>query len=89
MNHEDYKVLAKVRFERAKELVHEAELLIEDNAYKSANNRAYYAIEKQSTVYLHYQMSQSKRTKDAFFSSTNYMLNPSLLLLIEKTLNPP
>lgn len=35
MNHEDYKVLAKVRFERAKELVHEAELLIEDNAYKS------------------------------------------------------
>ena len=46
MNHEDYKVLAKVRFDRAKELVHEAELLIEDNAYKSANNRAYYAIEK-------------------------------------------
>jgi uncharacterized protein (UPF0332 family) len=46
MNHEDYKVLAKVRFERANELVHEAELLIEDNAYKSANNRAYYAIEK-------------------------------------------
>lgn len=28
MNHEDYTILARVRFERAKELVHEAELLM-------------------------------------------------------------
>ena len=38
MNHEDYTILAKVRFERANELVHEAELLIEDNAYTFFEN---------------------------------------------------
>lgn len=38
--------LAKVRLERAWELLTEAEELLEKNAYKSANNRAYYAIEK-------------------------------------------
>lgn len=38
--------LAKVRLERAQELLVEAEELLEKDAYKSANNRAYYAIEK-------------------------------------------
>lgn len=40
------KELARVRLERARELYAEAKGLLEKNAYKSANNRAYYAIEK-------------------------------------------
>lgn len=46
MDREYYRSLSKVRFERAKELLQEAESLLEKGAYKSANNRAYYAIEK-------------------------------------------
>lgn len=46
MDKEYYILLAKVRIERAKELVNEAESLLEKDAYKSANNRAFYAIEK-------------------------------------------
>ena len=46
MDKEYYYSLSKVRFERAKELLQEAKDLLEKEAYKSANNRAYYAIEK-------------------------------------------
>ena len=38
--------LAKVRLERAEELLKEAKRLLEDGSYKSANNRAYYSFEK-------------------------------------------
>ena len=38
--------LAKARLDRAKELINDAEMLLEKESYKSANNRAYYAIEK-------------------------------------------
>lgn len=46
MNQEYYNALATVRLDRAKELVVESEELLEKEAYKSANNRAFYAIEK-------------------------------------------
>lgn len=46
MEQEYYKVLAEVRIERAKELLGESEELLERGSYKSANNRAFYAIEK-------------------------------------------
>lgn len=46
MEQEYYDALAKVRIERAQELLSEAEELLERKAYKSANNRAFYAIEK-------------------------------------------
>ena len=46
MDREYYLVLAKVRLDRAKELVTEARELLEKDAYKSAYNRAFYAIEK-------------------------------------------
>lgn len=39
-------VLAKVRLERAVELLVEAQELLAKESYKSANNRAFYAIEK-------------------------------------------
>lgn len=46
MDHEYYLELARVRMERAKELLAESEELLERESYKSANNRAFYAIEK-------------------------------------------
>lgn len=46
MDKEYYMALAKVRMERAKELIDEAKELLDKEAYKSANNRAFYAIEK-------------------------------------------
>lgn len=46
MDQEYYDALAKVRLDRAKELLTEAEDLLKREAYKSANNRAFYAIEK-------------------------------------------
>lgn len=46
MDQECYEALTKVRLERAKELVIESKELLEKGAYKSANNRAFYAIEK-------------------------------------------
>lgn len=46
MEHEDYRSLAKVRMERAKELLIESKDLLDREAYKWANNRADYSIEK-------------------------------------------
>ena len=46
MDKEYYFVLANVRLERAQELLLEAKDLLEKESYKSANNRAFYAIEK-------------------------------------------
>lgn len=52
MDKEYYDSLVKVRMERAKELLQEAKDLLEKDAYKSANNRAYYAIEKSLNALL-------------------------------------
>lgn len=46
MDREYHMALAKVRIERAKELLDEAEGLLEKSSYKSANNRSFYAMEK-------------------------------------------
>ena len=46
MNKEYFDALAKVRLERAKELLAESKELLDKDAFKSANNRAFYAIEK-------------------------------------------
>lgn len=46
MNEKDYESLAQVRFARAKDLYYEAKELVRMDCYKSANNRAFYAIEK-------------------------------------------
>ncbi len=46
MDREYYLMLAKARMERAKELLIESKDLLNKEAYKSANNRAFYAIEK-------------------------------------------
>ena len=46
MDKETYRVLASVRMERAIGLVDEAKELLQNERYKSANNRAFYAMEK-------------------------------------------
>ena len=46
MNVENMRDLAKVRYERAVELAVEAQNLLDDGHYKSANNRAFYSAEK-------------------------------------------
>ena len=46
MDKETYTSLASARIERARELCEEAESLLKDGKYKSANNRAFYSIEK-------------------------------------------
>lgn len=46
MDNEYYLALAKVRMERAKELLVESKDLLDRESYKSANNKAFYAIEK-------------------------------------------
>ncbi len=46
MDEKDFKALANVRLDRAKELYVEARELVKMDSYKSANNRAFYAIEK-------------------------------------------
>lgn len=46
MDEKDFMALALVRLDRAKELYIEAKELVKMDSYKSANNRAFYAIEK-------------------------------------------
>ncbi len=46
MDERDYESLVSIRLDRAKELYSEAVELVNMNCYKSANNRAFYAIEK-------------------------------------------
>lgn len=46
MDKEQGMILAKLRLDRAKELVTESQELLDKGSYKSANNRAFYAIEK-------------------------------------------
>ncbi|MDD7388976.1 MAG: HEPN domain-containing protein [Lachnospiraceae bacterium] len=46
MDKEYFDILAKVRLERAEELLEESQSLLSAGSFKSANNRAFYAIEK-------------------------------------------
>ena len=46
MDKEQWDALAVIRMERAKELLGESQELLERSSYKSANNRAFCAIEK-------------------------------------------
>ena len=46
MDRETYYALAKARIERAEDLLKEAEDLLSQGRYKSANNWAFYSIEK-------------------------------------------
>lgn len=55
MDRETYEALAQARIDRAKELLDEAQTLLDTGKYKSANNRAFYAIEKSMKALLAYK----------------------------------
>ncbi|MCM1235079.1 MAG: HEPN domain-containing protein [Ruminococcus flavefaciens] len=87
MEDRHYAELANIRLERAQELVLEAEVLLEKEMFKSANNRAYYAIEKALSALLALHKIETKthsgvlkmfnlefiRNGDGFFNSEDYM----------------
>lgn len=83
-----YAELASIRLERADELVSEAKVLLEKEMYKSANNRAYYAIEKALSALLLSHRIETKthsgvlkmfnlefvRNGDGFFTGEDYSM---------------
>lgn len=44
MNHNELESLSRVRYQRARECLADAKILQKENSYKSAANRAYYAV---------------------------------------------
>lgn len=60
MGKDNRDALAKVRMERARELLNEAKILMNDSAYKSANNRAYYSYEKAVKALLALKLKDAK-----------------------------
>ncbi|MCD8120071.1 MAG: HEPN domain-containing protein [Lachnospiraceae bacterium] len=52
MDEEYYITLSKVRLDRAGELLTESKEILEKGYYKSANNRAFYAMEKAARALL-------------------------------------
>ncbi len=68
MEDKHYVELAKIRFQRSKELVLEAEVLLEKGMFKSANNRAYYAIEKALSALLIYNSDPRAVTGAGIFT---------------------
>lgn len=86
MDDKYYEALVSLRMERAGELLSEAKKLLKDGSYKSANNRAYYSIEKAVNALLvrkHIETSTHNgamkmfnmeyvRTENAFFTHDDY-----------------
>lgn len=86
MDKQDYMNLAKIRMERSHELLEEAKVLLSMNAYKSANNRAFYAMEKGVKALLAMKHTDVKThngalvqfnklfigSDDAFFNKADY-----------------
>lgn len=80
--------LAQARLQRAEELINEAEILLKNDSYKSANNRAYYSIEKSLTALLLTENVQTQthngclkqfnllfvRGENNYFSTIDYQL---------------
>ena len=59
MDKEQGMILAKLRLDRAKELVAESKELLNRGSFKSANNRAFYALEKSIKALLVTQMIEA------------------------------
>lgn len=86
MDNKYYEALVRLRMERAAELLEEAKRLLKDGSFKSANNRAYYSIEKAVNALLvdkHIEVSTHNgamkmfnmeyvRPENAFFTQEDY-----------------
>ena len=70
MNIEDRCNLAKVRYERAEELLRTANILLEEEDYKSANNRAFYSAEQAIKAVLSI-IEKNSETHNGIISSFN------------------
>lgn len=83
-----YRELVSIRIERAEELLKDAEILLIGSSYRSANNRAYYAIEKAINALLIDKRVETKthngalkmfnveyvRAENAYFTDEDYRL---------------
>lgn len=72
MNKEYYDLLARERLKRAKELLEESVGLLERGSYKSANNRAFYAMEKSIKALLALERIEAA-THNGGLKQFNYM----------------
>lgn len=88
MEEKYYKELCLLRLERAEELLKDARKLLDAGSYKSANNRAYYAMEKAINALLIDKHMEAKthngamklfnveyvRADNAYFTNEDYRL---------------
>ena len=72
MDKEYYDSLVQVRLDRARELLTDAVALLEKGSYKSANNRAFYAIEKSVKALLATEQIESA-THNGALKQFNYV----------------
>lgn len=75
MDENNYIDLAKARIERAKELLEDAEMLLERGSYASANNRAYYALEKTCNGLLASEKIPSKSHRGVISQFNRYFVS--------------
>lgn len=74
MDENNYIDLAKARIERAKELLEDAEMLLARGSYASANNRAYYALEKTCNGLLASEKIPSKSHRGVISQFNQYFV---------------
>ena len=75
MDENNYTNLAKARIGRAKELLEDAELLLNKGSFASANNRAYYALEKACTALLACEKIQTKSHRGIITQFNQYFIS--------------
>jgi len=75
MDEINYVDLAKARIVRAKELLEDAKLLLESGSYASANNRAYYALEKTCNGLLASAKIPSKSHRGVILQFNQYFVS--------------
>lgn len=75
MESNNYRDLAMARITRASELLDDAKLLLEKGSFASANNRAYYALEKICTGLLASMEILSKSHRGVISQFNQYVVN--------------
>ena len=81
MDKEYFLALAKVRMERAKELLVEAKELLDRESYKSANNRAFYAIEMSLKALLAMELLP-RMTIRKLHGRSKFVMRPTMMIFM-------